>query len=115
MLLVPLSPNPNQTLQIVLGGQNCAIELRTLDGSAYTDVADLGTSQPYLSFSLTVGGTSITLNALCLNQKRLLINRQYLGFVGDFVFVDTQGAEDPQYTGLGTRWLLVYIEASDLA
>lgn len=115
MMLVPLSQNPNQTLQIVLGGQNCAIDLRTLDGSVFTDIADLSVSQPYLSFSLTVAGISITVNALCLNQKRLLINRQYLGFVGDFVFVDTQGTDDPKYSGLGTRWLLVYIEASDLA
>jgi hypothetical protein len=63
--------------------------------------------------------TSITRTQNCLNRKRLLVNRQYLGFVGDFMFVDTQpppgtNGEDPQWEGLGTRFQLVYIEAADL-
>lgn len=109
-----LAQNPNQTLQIVLGGQNCSIELRTLDGYATTDTVSLDVPQPYLAFSLSVSGVSITTTQNCLNQKRLLLNRQYLGFVGDFMFIDTQGQDDPQYTGLGTRWQLIYIEAADL-
>lgn len=119
MQIVPLAPNPNQTLQIVLAGQNCSIELRTLDGYAVTDNVDFSDTQPYLAFSLDVAGVSITRTQNCLNLKRLLINRQYLGFVGDFMFVDTQpdpvtGFADPQFEGLGTRWQLVYLEASDL-
>lgn len=114
MQIVPLSPNANQTLQIVLGGQNCAIELRTLDGYTSSDDARFDLGHEYLAFSLDVSGVSITKTALCLNQKRLLLNRQYLGFVGDFMFVDTQGSDDPQFAGLGTRWILIYIEAADL-
>jgi hypothetical protein len=114
MQIVPLAPNPNQTLQIVLAGQNCAIELRSLDGYATTDTVSFDGAQPYIAFSLEVSGVSITRTQNCLNRKRLLVNRQYLGFVGDFMFIDTQGQDDPQYTGLGTRWLLVYIEAADL-
>jgi hypothetical protein len=119
MQLVPLSANPDTTLQIVLGGQNCSIRVRTLDGYAIADDASLDTGAQYLMFSLDVSGVSITVNQNCLNLKRLLINRQYLGFVGDFMFVDTQPpagtlGEDPQYTGLGTRWQLVYLEAADL-
>ena len=38
----------------------------------------------------------------------------YLGFVGDLMFSDTQGTSDPSSPGLGTRYLLMYIEASDL-
>lgn len=115
MQIVPLAPNPNQTLQIVLAGQNCAIELRSLDGYATTDTVSFDGTQPYLAFTLDVSGVSITRTQNCLNRKRLLINRQYLGFVGDFMFIDTQGQDDPQFDGLGTRWLLVYIEAADLA
>lgn len=114
MQLVPLGSNPNETLQIVLAGQNCAIELRSLDGYAYADSIGLDNKHEYLAFSLSVSGVSITNTALCLNRKRLLVNRQYLGFVGDFIFVDTQGDEAPQFAGLGTRWLLVYLEAADL-
>lgn len=119
MQVVPLAPNPNQTLQIVLAGQNCSIELRTLDGYAVTDTADFSEGNPYIAFTLDVSGVSITQTQNCLNLKRLLINRQYLGFVGDFMFIDTMpdpvtGPTDPQYAGLGTRWQLIYLEASDL-
>lgn len=119
MQIVPLAPNPNQTLQIVLAGQNCAIELRTLDGYAVTDNVDFSGSQKYIAFTLDVAGVSITRAQNCLNLKRLLINRQYLGFAGDFMFVDTQpdpltGPADPQWEGLGTRWQLIYLNASEL-
>ena len=36
-------------------------------------------------------------------------SRAYLGFVGDLLFVDTQGVSDPDYTGLGTRYFLIYV------
>lgn len=113
MQIVPLTNEPAQTLQIVLAGQNCAIEIDSYDGSDPTDLA-LSTSTSWLGFSLTVSGASITTNATCLDRKRLLLNRQYLGFIGDFMFIDTQGVDDPQYAGLGTRWVLLYLEASDL-
>lgn len=113
MQIVPIAANPNETLQIVLAGQNCSIELRTLDGYATTDTVSFDDSKPYVAFTLDVSGVSITRTQNCLNRKRLLINRQYLGFVGDFMFVDTQGQDDPQWEGLGTRWVLVYIEATD--
>jgi len=51
-----------------------------------------------------------------------LLDRTYLGVVGDFMFLDTQGSgpptfngSPPYYTGLGTQFLLLYLEASDLA
>lgn len=114
MQLIPLASVPNQTLQIVLGGQNCAIELRTFDGFAASDTVSLSSPMEWLGFSLSVSGEQITTTQNCLNQRRLLRNRQYLGFAGDFVFVDTQGEDNPQYSGLGNRWQLVYIEAADL-
>lgn len=119
MQIIPLSATTNQTAQIVLAGQNCSIEINTLDGYATLDNVDFTGSAQYITFTLDVAGVSITRAQNCLNLKRLLINRQYLGFVGDFMFIDTQpdpitGSADPQYTGLGSRWQLVYLEASDL-
>lgn len=113
MQIVPITDEPNQTQQIVLGGQNCAIELNSLNGSDPTDPL-LSTEYTWLAFTLVSNGIPITTAASCLNLKRLLINRQYLGFVGDFMFVDTQGVLDPEWEGLGTRWVLLYLEASDL-
>jgi hypothetical protein len=94
---VPLAAVPSQTLAIVLNGQNCEITLTTLSTGLF--------------FSLTADGTPICLFTVCRNLARLLLDRGYLGFVGDFVFVDTRGVDDPDYTGLGTRWLLVYNDA----
>jgi len=91
---VPLAAVPSQTLSIVLAGQNCDIALTTLSTGLY--------------FSLTADGNVIVRTMVCRNLARLLLDRGYRGFVGDFVFVDSQGVDDPVYTGLGTRWLLIY-------
>ena len=94
---VPLAPVPSQTLTVVLNGQNCEIQLRTLATGLY--------------FDLTADGRVITTTVVCRNLARLLLDRAYLGFVGDFMFRDTQGADDPEFAGLGTRWVLIYDEA----
>lgn len=117
MQVVPLAAVPSQNFQIVLGGQNCAISLYLQNGYDFTD-STLETTEANLYFDLTYNGIDVTNCAICLNQKRLLINRQYLGFVGDFMFVDTQGTNDPQYTGLGgntPRYVLLYITPADIA
>jgi len=113
MQAIPLSPIPSQTLQAVLGGQNCQISVYTRDGYSMQD-ATLSTPVKVLLFDLIVNGVTITTAALCLNLQRLLINRQYLGVAGDFMFVDTQGSNDPQYGGLGSRYQFMYLQQSDL-
>lgn len=113
MQQVPLNPVPSQNLQVVLAGQNCAISVYTKTGYDYTDPT-LATPNTNLYFDLSYNGIDVTTTAICLNEKRLLVNRQYLGFVGDFMFIDTQGENDPQYTGLGSRYVLLYLEQSDL-
>jgi hypothetical protein len=41
--------------------------------------------------------------------------RQYLGFVGNVMFIDTQGSSDPHAAGLGSRFQLVYFSAEEYA
>ena len=41
-----------------------------------------------------------------------LVREAYLGFAGDLDFVDTAGDDDPQYSGLCTRWQLLFIETN---
>jgi hypothetical protein len=113
MMLIPLSAVASQTVQFVAGGQNCQMSVYIKDGYDYSD-ATLNTPKEYIAIDFAYNGIQVTNTQNCLNRKRLLVNRQYLGFVGDFMFVDTQGTDDPQYTGLGSRWVLVYLEASDL-
>lgn len=113
MLTIPLAPVASQTLQFVAAGQNCQMSVYTNDGFDYADPT-LNTEKEYIAIDFAYNGIQVTNTQNCLNVTRLLKNRTYLGFVGDFMFVDTQGSDDPQFTGLGSRWVLLYLEASDL-
>ena len=99
MLLIPIQALPNQSFQVQLASQPCSINLyQTSYG---------------LFFDLFIGSTQIIAGVLCENLNRL-VRSLYLGFVGDFIFNDLQGISDPVYTGLGSRFQLIYLEASDL-
>jgi len=37
-----------------------------------------------------------------------------LGFLGDLFFFDTQGSNDPTYTGLADRYLLAFLTQAEL-
>lgn len=85
---------PNQEIATVLGGQACGIVLKELsDGKQY--------------FSLTVNGVKMCENVL-IQHNVTLVNMAYSTFVGDFIVLDTQGDLPPNYTGWGTRWVLLY-------
>jgi hypothetical protein len=102
MQTVPLQPIPNQTLQIQLGGQACILNIYQTAFALFADV--------YVGNSLIVAGV------ICLNLNRI-VRSLYLNFVGDLCFFDTVGAQNPQdpiFTGLGSRFQLVYLSPSDL-
>lgn len=118
MQVISLGAKPSQTLQFVVAGQNCQMSVYTLDGYDYNDPT-LQTPKEYIAVDFAYNGVQMTNTQNALNLARLLKNRQYLGFVGDFMFIDTQAppgtsGEAPQWEGLGSRWLLLYLEASDL-
>jgi hypothetical protein len=100
MQTIPLAPVPSQTLACVLAKQNASLSLYTRGALLYLD--------------LSVGGVPVVSTRICRNITRLLLDAQYRGFTGDLCFVDTQGDTDPVYTGLGSRYQLVYLEAADL-
>ncbi len=99
MLAIPLTAVPNQTLKATLNGQYCTLNIYTLSTGLYLD--------------LLVNGSPIVQGVLCLN-KVLIVRELYLGFIGDLVFADTQGESDPDYTGLGSRFVLMYVYPSEL-
>jgi hypothetical protein len=90
---VPLSPKPAQTLSVVLGGQNCDI-------TVYQKTTGL-------FFDLAIAGVYLVRARLCRDYVSL-IRQPYLGFYGEMFFLDTQGDADPEYSGLGDRFQLVY-------
>jgi hypothetical protein len=100
MLVVPLSPVPAQTLSVVLDGQACTLAVYQ--------------RRTGLFFDLLFNGAAIVTCVLCQNLAYLL-SQTYQGFVGSFSFVDTQGDTPPTYTGLGSRYQLLYLEASDFS
>lgn len=100
MLIVPINDVPSQTFSVVLAGQSCQIRIFQRGQALYADVS--------------VNNSPVVRGSAC--RDRVFIVRQtYLGFIGDLLFVDTQGASDPLSPGLGTRYLLVYAESADLS
>jgi hypothetical protein len=92
---IPLQPVPIQTLAVTLARQPAQIAVRQNGDNIY--------------FDLSVNGTYIVRTRICRDRQRLLLDVKYRGFKGDFAFVDTQGTNDPQFAGLGSRYLLAYL------
>ena len=99
MLQVQLLPIEAQTLRTVLGQQSVEITVRQRSTGLYIDVSS--------------NGVQLVAGKICRDRVKL-IRHKYLGFEGDLTFIDTQGTSDPSYTGLGGRYFLVYLEASEL-
>ncbi|CAG9263992.1 conserved hypothetical protein [Burkholderia diffusa] len=95
MQTISLAAVASQSLTATLAQQNCGIKLYQKSTGLYLDL--------YVASQLVLAGV------LC-RDRVYLVRQAYRGFVGDLVFVDTQGEEDPQYTGLGARWQLRYVE-----
>lgn len=102
MMRIPLQAVPNQTLAVTLARQSVQIALRQNGSNMY--------------FDLLVANEYIVRSRICRDRQRLLLDAKYHGFVGDFAFIDTQGSEEPFYTGLGgntARFQMVYLEAGE--
>lgn len=94
MLIVPLQALPNQTVRVQLNGQLCQV-------NAYQKPAGL-------FMDLLVDNAPMVTGAICERNNRI-VRDAYLGFIGDMAWIDTQGQEDPEYTGVGTRYFLAYL------
>src|ERR1017187_5551416 len=100
MQIVPVNDTPNQTLNVSLGGQAVTLNIySTADNVLYMDVL--------------VNNSGIIYGVVCENLNRI-VRSLYLGFVGDFIWNDTHGKSDPSSPGLGTRYQLIYLSATDL-
>ena len=99
MQIIPLQPVENQSIFATLGGQNVQSNVYQKTTGLFVDV--------FVANSLVLGGVSA-------QNARPLILTPYLGFIGDLVWIDNQGSSDPVYTGVGSRYSLVYLEAGDI-
>jgi len=106
MQQIPLAAEPSQQLSITLDNQACAINVYTLGAKLYMDLA--------------FNGTNVINTRPCLYGNLMLQDAGYYGFAGDFTWVDTNAGPtvpptDPVFSGLGTRYQLIYLETSDLS
>lgn len=98
-LAIPIQATPSQTLAVTLSGQATQLNIYQKRSGLYMDVL--------VNNTLIIGGV------ICENLNRI-VRSLYLGFLGDLMFLDNQGTSDPEYTGLGTRYTLVYLLPDEL-
>jgi hypothetical protein len=98
---VPLQAIPNQTLQVQLNNQACILNVVQFAFGLF--------------ITIYVGTVIIIAGVICRDRTRIVRNT-YLGFNGDFIFMDTQGTNDPDYTGLGgatARYQILYLTQAE--
>lgn len=100
MLIIPLQPVPNQTANALINSQATTLNVRQLN--------DQG-----LFMDVLLNDAPIIQGVICQNLN-VIIRNAYFGYVGDFAFIDTQGTSDPNYTGLGSRYVLGYFTPTEL-
>lgn len=91
-LAIPLTPRPSQVLNIQLAQLPCKIAVYQKRTGLYLD--------------LRVDDAPIILGVLC--RDRVWLVRGSAVFIGDLTFIDTRGLDDPDYTGLGDRFQLIW-------
>jgi hypothetical protein len=97
MQIVPLQPVPSQIVSAILGGQVCKIAIYQKGAWVFCNLS--------IDDVLLLGGT------ICHNRCRIV---REPGFSGDLAFLDTQGTDDPVYTGFGGRFPLAYLTAAEV-
>jgi len=100
MQTIPLQPVPAQVSKVVLGGQNCQINIYQKPQGVFVDI--------------TADDLEIIVGTIARDIAPL-VSREYTGFLGNFLFIDTQGNSDPSYAGFGSRFSLVYLTAEEYA
>lgn len=95
MQTIPLQAIPSQKVTAMLGGQKVDIALQQRTNGLYANI--------------WLNGKMIMAGIICQN-KNFIVNAPYKGLSGDLCFIDTQGKSDPDYSGLGSRFTLLWIE-----
>lgn len=100
---IPLRATGNQTLQVVLEGQNCSLRLytRSLSDGVETLFCDLSIDQDPVFYGCP-----------CLDGLPMPLYT-WLGMTGQLVFIDMEGDEAPHWSGLGSRWKLLYMSPAE--
>lgn len=104
MLIIPLAAVPSQIAKVALPSQQVTVSIYQRRTGLFIDVS--------------VNDAPVITGVVCLSRV-LIVRDAYLGFVGDLAFIDMQAlgpdpGADPDYTGLGARFLLAWLAPADL-
>lgn len=91
---IPLQATPNQKVLTTLASQNCEINVYQRMTGLYLD--------------LFIDNVPIVNTRLCVDRVPIVRNTSS-GFVGELYFYDKTGTQNPDYIGLGTNFILVYV------
>lgn len=100
---IPLRATGNQTLQVVLEGQNCSLRLYT---------RGLSDGVETLFCDLSIDQNPVFYGCPCLDGLPMPLYA-WLGMTGQLVFIDMEGDEAPHWSGLGSRWKLLYMSPAE--
>lgn len=90
---IPLAALAAQAFSVQLGGKSCRIRVYQKRTGLFVD--------------LSVNDRRVLSGILC-KDRTWVVRGAHFGFPGDLTFIDTQGNSDPDYSGLGTRFRLVW-------
>lgn len=97
MEIIPLRAIPNQTVIVRLLDQVTQLNVYQKPQGLFIDVL--------------VNNAPIVMGVIC-QDRNAIVRDAYLGFAGDLAFIDNEGSEDPEYSGLGavgSRFSLAYM------
>lgn len=97
-VVIPLSAVAYQSLRVPLSGHAVRVDLQQRATGLYAAV--------------WVDEVAVLAGALC-QDRTWLVRSNARTLPGDLAFADTQGTQDPDYTGLGARFVLVYAEGTN--
>lgn len=100
---IPLRATGNQTLQVVLESQNCSLRLYT---------RGLSDGVETLFCDLSIDQNPVFYGCPCLDGLPMPLYA-WLGMTGQLVFIDMEGDEAPRWSGLGSRWKLLYMSPAE--
>lgn len=92
---IPINALPNQRVSVPLSGHQFNLDIVQRSTGLYMDI--------------TMDGNLLIAGVLC-QDRSWIIRYQIYQAPGDFAFADQTGTDDPDYTGLGSRFILVYQE-----
>jgi|GEM_PF-364494 hypothetical protein len=91
---IPVRAIPAYSFQTVLNGQACSLRLLWRNGKLFCD--------------LMVDNAYVWQGQI-VHDRTPLKNFRVTRFSGNFILVDYEGADDPHYSGLGSRHRMFYI------